>query len=129
MVEVARPVNVPRRILTQRVERVLDPDRLVAGATLERLEEIPALLVRLRQDVFGLLDIVLERALLACVEAAADAEHEQHQDEQARADRDRATHEERLAISRRSPDLCSESRCGAGSLSSKKDKMRLLVAR
>ena len=85
-VEVAGAVHDRRGLDPEAVHLVLGVHRLVGAAgALEQREQLLALAVRLAHEHRGVVGVVLDGALLARVEAAAHAEHEQDQHEQPRA--------------------------------------------
>ena len=88
-------------LVAEGVELVLDVHVVGVAGVAQQLEQRLALLVGLLDQGAHVAHVVLQRALLAGVEAAADAEHEQQQHDNSRPDRDRSPYHEGLAVGRR----------------------------
>jgi hypothetical protein len=100
MVGVAGAVDKLGRLDAEGVELVLDVDSLGAAAAraAEEVEEGLALLVRLLEQRADVPVVVLDGLLLARVEAAANAEDQEDQDEQASPGSDRTADQQCLAV-------------------------------
>ena len=116
-----------RRVVSAPLRSWLTCDSSSTGdePPVEQVEEAPEFAVGLRDDPRDVAVVVLQPVLRARVQAAVDADDEQHEDEQADAGGDGAAHRELLRVlrpeaARRRP---ARARAGRGSSpSSKKDK-------